>query len=155
MKEYSQAGFDVFLNCEIESALKECFEKGGVLTVYPKGTSMLPFIREGKDSVTLSPPDKIVKNGIYLFKRADDEYALHRLVKISESNLIFCGDAQLVLEKIKKEQLLAFAESIYRKEKRTDKTALYKAFVFFNAFFPFRKAVIRLRSLKKRISKLF
>ncbi len=153
MKKSSKNEFDTFFTADIENSLKTCFEKGGTLTIYPKGTSMLPTLKEGKDCVCLSPFNSISKNGIYLYKRPNGNYALHRLIKISQNKLIFCGDAQLVLEHVKKEQILATVTSIYRGNKRKDSKILYKLFVAFNSVFIFRKFVIRFRSFRKRFRK--
>jgi hypothetical protein len=150
MKGSSKNDFETFFNKDIETSLNICFEKGGSFTVYPKGTSMLPTLREGKDSVTLIPPKSIIKNGIYLYKRPNGKYAMHRLIKITDDNLIFCGDAQLVLENVKKEQILAYVECIYSGNKRKDTRLSQRLFVLFNSVFLFRKLVIRCRSFRKR-----
>ena len=153
MNGYSENEFETFFAAETEATLKQCFEKGGNITLFPKGTSMLPTIVQGKDSVVLSKCEKITKNGIYLFKRPNGEFALHRLIKIKGENLIFCGDAQLVCESVSQKQLLAFVCGIYREGKRKDTRFSLKAFVFLNSFFPLRKLIIRFRSLSKRIKK--
>lgn len=155
MKSSSEKEFETFFTADIEAALTSCFEAGGTLTVFPKGTSMLPSIVQGKDSVELSRVKKIAENEIYLYKRPNGAFALHRLLKAEGEKLIFRGDAQLVSETVKKEQLIAFVCGIYREGKRKDVKTSYKFFLFANSFYFFRKAVIKLRSLKKRMKRWF
>lgn len=150
-----QNKFETFFTAEVENALIDCFNQGGKLTVYPKGKSMLPTVKEGKDYVILSPPHLVLKNEVYLFKRKNGDFVLHRLIDIKENILIFCGDGQLVLEEVEKSQLLAHAESIYRGKKRKNDTTKYKLFLRLNSIFFIRKAIIRTRSLKRRFISLF
>jgi hypothetical protein len=153
MKEASKKEFDTFFTADIEETLSRCFEKGGSLTVYPKGKSMLPIIREGLDYVILSPVSQIHKNGIYLFKRPNGEFALHRISRIEGDVLIFRGDAQTVYEKVFTNQLLAYVSGIYRNGKRTDTKVMHRLFVFLNSFSLFRTLLIKGRSLKNRFFK--
>ncbi len=153
MKNTHSEKFDVFYMADVESALKECFEKRGILTVYPKGTSMLPSLKQGRDSVELSPVKEVQKGSIYLYKRKSGEFALHRLFNIKNDEYIFCGDNQLIFEKVEKSQLLAVVSRIYRDGKIADKSIVYKSTVFLNSFMPFRKLRIRISSFSKRLFK--
>ncbi len=153
MKRDAEKNFDVFLMKDIETTLEDIFASGGTMTVYPKGTSMLPTIREGRDSVELSSVSEIKKNCIYLYKRPNGEFALHRLLKVENDLLIFCGDNQLVLERVKKKQLLAYASRIYRGKKEVSKKTCYRVFLFINSIWFFRRIGVKWRKLKKRFSK--
>lgn len=67
---------------------------------YPRGVSMLPLIREGKDSVSLVAPDKkrpLRIGDVILYKTENEKYILHRIVKTDEKkNLIITrGDAHI------------------------------------------------------------
>ena len=64
----------------------------------PKGTSMLPMLRQGIDSVVLSPlPDKLKKYDLPLYQRKNGQYVLHRIV--SADNTYTCiGDNQFQFE---------------------------------------------------------
>ncbi len=145
--------FDTFYEKDMEKALLECFSVGGKFTFWPKGRSMRPTIREGKDSVELSPFSKIEKNCIYLYKRPDGSFVLHRLTDVKEDFLLFAGDNQLKKEKVKKEQIIACVSTLWRGEKNKGEKGACKLFLFLNSFFFIRKIFVRTRALKKRFTK--
>ena len=64
----------------------------------PSGSSMLPMLREGVDSVVLSPlPDKLKKYDLPLYQRTSGQYVLHRVIKVG--NTYTCiGDNQFYKE---------------------------------------------------------
>ena len=58
MPEFSKN--ETFSLTETEPIIKEVLESGGEFELYPRGTSMLPLIRQGRDSVILvKRPDNI------------------------------------------------------------------------------------------------
>lgn len=93
--------------------------KNGEFKFYPSGTSMLPFIREGKDQVFLSKlPEKLKKYQIVLYKRKNGEFVLHRIVKIKNGYYVMRGDHQYISENgIKREQMLGIVSRIIRDDK--------------------------------------
>ncbi len=152
MESDNEKRFDIFLMKDIENTLEGVFSSGGTITVYPKGTSMLPTLKEERDSVELSSVSKIIPKGIYLYKRPNGEFALHRLLRVESDFLIFCGDNQLVLERVEKKQLLAYVSRIYHGEKEVSRKLSYRAFVFINSIWVFRRIGVKWRKLKKRFS---
>ena len=57
-----------------------------------KGTSMLPFLKDNKDSVLLSPVNEpVVKNDVVLFFYKG-RHVLHRVIKIEGEKYIMQGD---------------------------------------------------------------
>ena len=79
--------------------INDVFEKGGRFRLFPRGTSMLPLIRPGIDSVLLEPPLAYSRYDILLYRRKNGQFVLHRLMKIEKDGLVMCGDNQAVLEK--------------------------------------------------------
>lgn len=73
---------------------REQLAAGSRVRFYPNGTSMLPMIRQGVDSVTLGPvPGKLRKHDLPLYQRDNGQYVLHRIVHVGET--ITCiGDNQ-------------------------------------------------------------
>ena len=132
--------------------IEEILSGGGEFRMYPKGTSMLPTLKEGRDSVELSSVSKITPKEIYLYKRPNGEFALHRLLKVENDILIFCGDNQLVLERVEKKQLLAYVSRVYHGEKEVSRKLSYRAFLFINSIWFFRRIGVKWRKLKKRFS---
>ena len=106
---------------ELVPLLQEVIRDGGEFRLYPRGTSMRPLLREGIDSVALvTPPPKRRRGEILLYRRANGQYVLHRLVAFRKDGaLCFCGDNQRELEwGITEENVIASVCAVYRGEKR-------------------------------------
>ncbi len=101
---------------DLEPFIREALDKGQSFPLLPHGQSMLPLLRPGIDTIFLSPlPENIKKGDILLFKREDGTFVLHRVMKYKGDSITFCGDGQTVFEEgIKKEQLIAIVETIFR-----------------------------------------
>ena len=99
--------------------IREQLNSGASVRIHPRGTSMLPMIREGVDSVVLSKlPQKLEKYDVILYQRKDGQYVLHRLVKVGDA-YTFIGDNQFDKEKgIKHEQLIARVSYFYRENEK-------------------------------------
>lgn len=103
---------------QIIPLIAEVLAAGQSVRIYPMGTSMRPMLRQGIDSVVLSPaPEKLKKYDIPLYRRANGKYILHRVV--DAGNTYICrGDNQFRAEPgIQREQILAVVTAFYRKEK--------------------------------------
>ena len=72
---------------EVEKLLAE----GIRVTLKVKGNSMLPFIRGGRDSVTLEAPAGI-SGDIVLARMGQGRYVLHRVIKIKNNIVVLMGD---------------------------------------------------------------
>ena len=103
---------------ELMPLMAECLSCGKSFRFSPKGTSMLPMLREGTDSVLLSPViKKLEKYDIPLYRRENGKYVLHRIVEAGET-FTCIGDNQFVFEKnIQMEQVVAVVTGFYRGEK--------------------------------------
>lgn len=79
---------------------------------------MLPMLRQGIDSVVLSPlPDKLKKYDLPLYQREDGKYILHRIVKAGE-DYTCVGDNQFVLEAgVRQDQMIGLVTSFFRDER--------------------------------------
>ena len=108
----------------------DCIKKGQSVRFSPKGVSMLPFIREGKDSVVISPiSEKLEKYDVVLYKRDNGQYVLHRITEIGDSYTLM-GDNQFVKETgILPEQIIAVMTSFQRGSKMYSKNNIvYKMY---------------------------
>ena len=84
---------------ELWPLIDAVFAKGGRFRLFPRGDSMLPLIHAGVDSVLIEPPQKFSRHDILLYRRANGQFVLHRLMRIDKSGLTMCGDNQYFLEK--------------------------------------------------------
>ena len=103
-KQYSQhktAHSAVFVGMEeIVALVEEQLSTGGKAEFYPRGTSMLPLIREGRDSVILtSVTGPLKKFDLPLYKRQNGQYVLHRIVSVDKDRYTLVGDNQFDLER--------------------------------------------------------
>ena len=106
--------------------IRETLAQGKAIAIGPKGTSMLPLIRQGIDFVELSPlPAKLKKYDLPLYQRSDGQYVLHRIVKAGDTYTCI-GDNQFRLEQgVTHQQMIAVASAIYRGEKRVPVDAFF------------------------------
>lgn len=84
---------------EMIPLIKESLNQGKDVKFKPFGNSMFPTIVGGVDSVVLSFPNKLKPMDICLYRRKDNTFVLHRLVKISGETCSMLGDNQYYLEK--------------------------------------------------------
>ncbi len=81
-----------------EPLIREKLSSGGTVQIPITGTSMLPLLVQGRDSVILSPVSQIKVNDIIFYKRDDGHFVLHRVIGIDSDGYILCGDNQWVKE---------------------------------------------------------
>lgn len=105
--------------------IREALAEGKTVRFSPRGTSMLPMLRQGQDSVLLSPaPEKLKKYDIPLYQRQDGQYVLHRIVRAGETYTCI-GDNQLTPEAgVKREQILAVVTAFTRGDRQIPVTDL-------------------------------
>ena len=84
---------------DYDGLIREVLSSGGEFRLYPHGTSMLPLLRQGRDSVSLGRVDTpIRKNDILFYQRPDGSYVLHRVHLVTPAGLTLMGDNQTVPE---------------------------------------------------------
>ncbi len=99
---------------EMVLLIEDVISNDGEFRLYPRGTSMLPLIRQGKDSVVLVKPGLLSKRDIVLYRRKNGKYVLHRIIKINGNDLFLCGDNQNVIETgITVDMVIAKVKGVY------------------------------------------
>lgn len=103
---------------ELMPLIREQLSYGQSVRFSPKGKSMLPMLRENRDSVVLSSiTEKLKKYDLPLYQRENGQYVLHRIIEINKSdNTYTCiGDNQFVKEHgLRKEQMIAIVTAFER-----------------------------------------
>lgn len=86
---------------ELYPIIKDTLAKGDTVTFCAFGVSMLPFIRNGKDLVTLGPAEERLSAGdVIFYRRSSGQFVLHRIVKVHPNGVYdLCGDNQYAVEK--------------------------------------------------------
>lgn len=103
---------------ELLPLIQEALDAGKQVKFSPRGTSMLPMLRQGIDHVVLSPlPHKLTKYDLPLYQRKDGQFVLHRVIKVGETYACI-GDNQFVVEHgLKHEQMIGLVTAFYRDKK--------------------------------------
>ncbi len=103
---------------ELLPVMSEQLAAGKEVCFAPKGTSMLPMLRQGLDSVVLKkPPAQLEKYDLPLYRRADGAFVLHRVVGQDRDGYITCGDNQIQREHgVRHSQVIGVVTGYYRGE---------------------------------------
>lgn len=140
---------------EMMPLIRETLERGQSVTFSPHGISMLPMIRQGIDTVTISPlPERLKKYDIPLYERRKGKYVLHRIVKTGETYTCI-GDNQVVFERgLSREQMIGVVTAFTRNGKaHSVNEAGYRLYC---SFWHHTRLARRLwRALLRRIKRLF
>ena len=104
---------------DIEHIIRETLDLGKAFKISPNGSSMMPLIRQGKDSVFIKKPGgSLKKYDIAFYKRNNGQFVLHRIIKVKKSGYVMCGDNQWLPEHgIKDSNILGVVTGIEREGK--------------------------------------
>lgn len=135
---------------ELLPIMEETLQAGGTVHMPITGTSMLPLLYAGRDTVTLQKAEgRLQKYDLPLYRRTDGTFVLHRVVRVpKDGTYTMCGDNQWVLEKgITHEQIIGVVTHITRKGKTFPVTAAKYTFYMrvWQMLFPVRKILVRIR----------
>ena len=98
--------------------IKEALDISGVISISPRGRSMLPFVKDTDTVVIKKPTAPLKKYDCVLFFKGEDVYVLHRLVKINGSTCRTLGDNNQRLDPpVDIKDVVGVLDGIYRKGK--------------------------------------
>ena len=102
--------------------IKERLGAGQKVRYLPfRGVSMLPMLRQKKDSVELSPlPERLKPYDLPLYQRKDGQLVMHRVVAVKEDYYVCLGDNTEMFEKIYPDQMIGVVSAFKRGEKRIE-----------------------------------
>ena len=130
---------------DYDGLIREVLASGGEFRLYPHGTSMLPLLRQGIDSVALRkldrPPQKF---DILFYKRQDGSFILHRVKEVTKEGIVLWGDNHTMLEYgITKENIIGYAARVFRDDKELNCRSLrYRAYLWIWQFKAIRSLVL-------------
>lgn len=134
---------------QIEDVLKE----DGVFVSTSVGVSMLPLLRNRRDTIIIMPYEgRLKKYDVPLYKRGSD-YILHRIVEVKPDSYVICGDNCIQKEYgITDGQILGVLTGLYRGSKKINMDGIgYKVYVrVWCALYPVRKIYARARRLASK-----
>lgn len=141
------------------SSFEEQLKKTGTLVYYNVGDSMMPLLKENRDLMVLSVPNRpIRKYDAILYKRDSGQYVMHRVIEIREDGYVLCGDNRYCKEfGVKDEQVLAILTSVLRKGKTVSvDSTQYKIYVhLWCDLFIIRAAILRIKYIFLRYVRKF
>ena len=135
---------------EMLPIIEETLAAGGTVKLPITGTSMLPLLRRGRDTVTLTAvTSPLKKYDLPLYRRKDGAFVLHRVVKVqADGTYTMCGDNQWVQEpNIHEEQCIGVVCAITRNGKTVSvRNTTYKLYTrVWHLLLPVRKYFVKLR----------
>lgn len=138
---------ELFRLADYADTIREVLDSGGEFTIFPRGTSMLPLIVQGRDSAALVKSERFSTRDIAFYQRTDGQYVLHRIIAVNDGTFTMCGDNQLTPEYgIKPEQLIARAAYVTRKGKKiAPGNPAYRLYVLLWRSFFVRRVYFKLR----------
>lgn len=73
---------------------EDYLEEHSSLTYHFSGVSMLPLLRQGKDFYTVAKKEnkRCAKFDVVLYRRPPNQYVLHRIVKVRDTDYVILGD---------------------------------------------------------------
>lgn len=145
----------MILGDELLPLIRERLAAGQTIRYLPfRGVSMLPMLRQGKDTVELSPlPEKLKKYDLPVYQYPSGKVVMHRVVSVKNGYYLCLGDNTYEYEKILPEQLIGLVSAFKRADKRIEVTnrgyRLYSR--LWVASFPVRRALRRLKRFLRRL----
>ena len=97
----------------VENNIEELLNKQGFVITDIQGTSMYPFLRQGKHRVIISKVNRQLKKYDVVLYKVNNKYVLHRIIDIVDDTLIIRGDNTLEVEKVNKNDILGILTSYY------------------------------------------
>ena len=141
---------------ELLPFIEEAFDNNKTFTIPISGTSMLPLLVQGRDTVTIKKIESPLSVGdLPLYRRKDGAFVLHRIIKVNnDGTYILCGDNQFIKETgITDNEMIGVVTDITRDGKNFSVTnKKYQRYVERGiTFFIFRYPLRRLRYLLHKI----
>lgn len=138
-------------------SFEEELERSGKLIYTTVGVSMNPLIKQDRDlSIIEKPKGRLKKFDVALYKRANGQYVLHRVVKVLEDGYVILGDNCCSKEyNIKESQILGVLTSLVRNGKEIDLNSFgYKLYVRARyAHYPVRVIIFKTKRFLRKLIK--
>ena len=135
------------------TALSELIDQGHEVSIPVAGSSMTPFLGDGRDQAFVRAPWRRIRRGdIVLYRRANGVFVLHRVYRVHGSGdtaaYDMIGDAQDSIERgIQRSQIIAMAARVRRKGKIIEPGCFYWWF--------FQNIWIRIIPLRRLLMRLY
>lgn len=111
---------NLILGEELIPLIRERLAAGHSVRYLPfRGVSMLPMLRQGKDTVELSPlPERLKKYDLPVYQYPSGKVVMHRVVDVREDHYVCLGDNTYSYEYIRHDQMIGLVSAFKRADKR-------------------------------------
>lgn len=100
---------------EVKSDYRAELENKGAIAFVPRGNSMWPIIKNKSQSVVIGKKEhRLTKYDVAFYERANGTFVLHRVLEVTDTGYVCCGDSQFSLEKVNEEQVFGVMIGFYR-----------------------------------------
>jgi Peptidase S24-like. len=138
----------------MHTIFEELLSHDGKLVYKTKGVSMQPMLQQNRDLVIIQAPVcRLKKYDVALYKR-DDQYILHRVVKVMPDHYLIRGDNTYSLEYVPDSDVIGILMGFQRKGKQysvIDTSYLLYVHIW-QAIYPLRALSVRLHHFSVRIA---
>ena len=153
------------------TSIKEILDTYGKYSGLTSGTSMLPLLHQGKDTIiVVKPEERLKKYDVALYITPQGKYIMHRVIEVHDDHYIITGDNLLAKEYVTDDMICGKLIGFYKNGKHfvdCENSKAYKAYSrIWVALRPLRPALLFCRRLshlprwacgvvKRKIIKLF
>ena len=126
--------------------IEDIIEKEGYYISTSVGNSMLPFLRERKDTIVIQKREQYKKFDVVLYKRKGN-YVLHRIIKVLPETFHIRGDNCYYDEYVKHNEIIGVMVECYRGEKKVNLNSIfYKLYVCIRVYsYPIRSVYNKIK----------
>ena len=126
--------------------IEDILEKEGYYISTSVGNSMLPFLRERKDTIVIQKREQYKKFDVVLYKRKGN-YVLHRIIKVLPETFYIRGDNCYYDEYVKHNEIIGVMVECYRGEKKVNLNSIfYKLYVCIRVYsYPIRSVFNKIK----------
>ena len=104
--------------CENTYTIEELLKSNNVFVGTFAGTSMLPMLRERRDTIVVQPKTERLNTLDVALYKVGEKYILHRVIKVLQNGYLIRGDNCYFNEFVKEEAVIGVLTEFYREEER-------------------------------------
>lgn len=97
-----------------KQTIEKVLEENGVYVCVVSGNSMWPLLRDREDTVVLRPKKQRLNVLDVALYKSQDNYVLHRVIKVMEEGYVMRGDNTYLDEIVKEEAVFGVLEGFHR-----------------------------------------
>ena len=139
---------------ELAPLICHSLDEGKEVKLTVTGMSMYPLLRDRRDNVIIKKTDSFCKYDVVLYRRANGQYVLHRIVGVRGGSFVLAGDNELIREyPVERAACIAKMKAFERSGKTYDVSLLwYRLYSWlWVCFFPLRRPLGKLLRVIARI----